>query len=330
MERVQFPIRLCFGITANKSQGQTYKRVGINLSQAEMFSHGQLYVALSRVGSAKAVSIFKPKGHPNPDHMHNVVYPEVLSEDCHQELPIPDDSLDNISVTDLLNERMGGDFEEDEQNIPAEPIISTSHFVDLEGPENLDMKGYDAIKSQFIENPLDPLHLDDKHAVEEVEEFVQARLSELGYTKSKSQPNTPGDGNCWIHGILDQLSYDYKDQPEQWRKEKLDVKTFRNIIVSYSDDHPELVTEYGLPEDWYETMQQDGVHCDHYFQSLTADYLQRDIILVSALPQDGHDERGEIVIESKTKEEDKPNLYLLYYHEGSFANGHFQSIRPLE
>ena len=62
MERVQFPIRLCFGITANKSQGQTYKRVGINLSNAEMFSHGQLYVALSRVGSAKAVSIFKPKG----------------------------------------------------------------------------------------------------------------------------------------------------------------------------------------------------------------------------------------------------------------------------
>ena len=65
MERVQFPIRLCFGITANKSQGQTYKRVGINLSNAEMFSHGQLYVALSRVGSAKAVSIFKPKGKIN-------------------------------------------------------------------------------------------------------------------------------------------------------------------------------------------------------------------------------------------------------------------------
>ena len=62
MERVQFPIRLCFGITANKSQGQTYKRIGINLSNSEMFSHGQLYVALSRVGSAKSVSIFKPKG----------------------------------------------------------------------------------------------------------------------------------------------------------------------------------------------------------------------------------------------------------------------------
>ena len=328
MERVQFPIRLCFGITANKSQGQTYKRVGINLSKAEMFSHGQLYVALSRVGSAKAVSIFKPKGHPNPDHMHNVVYPEVLSNSKPNfELPIPNDSLDNISFTDLLNERMGGDYEEDEQNVPFEPVLSTSHFVELEGSENLDMEGYDAIKSQFIENPLDPLHLDDDNAVEEVEEFVNARLESLGYERSKSQPNTPGDGNCFIHGILDQLRYD------QWRKANIGVKDFRKIIVSYSDDHPELVTEYGLPEDWYETMQQDGVHCDHYFQSLTADYLQRDIILVSALPQDGHDERGEIVIESKTKGENNKTLgplYLLYYHEGSFANGHFQSIRPLE
>ena len=96
------------------------------------------------------------------------------------------------------------------------------------------------------------------------------------------------------------------------------------------NDHPELVTNYNLPDDWYENMQQDGVYCDYFFQSLTADYLQRNIILVSVLPQDGHDKRGEIVIESKSKDNNKQDLYLLYYHEGSFHNGHFQSIRPLE
>ena len=125
-------------------------------------------------------------------------------------------------------------------------------------------------------------------------------------------------------------SYDYEDEPEQWNKEKLDIATFRNIIVSLVNDCPDLVTNYNLPEDWYEKMQRDGVHCDNFFQSLTADYLERDIILVSALPRDGHDERGEIVIHSKSKDQNKPNMYLLYYHEGTFANGHFQSIRPLE
>ena len=124
-------------------------------------------------------------------------------------------------------------------------------------------------------------------------------------------------------------SYDY-DQPEQWEKEKLDVATFRNIIVSLVNDRPDLVTNYNLPEDWHENMQRDGVYCDHFFQSLTADHLQRNIVLVSVLPRDGHDERGEIVIESKYKDENKEDLYLLYYHEGSFLNGHFQSIRPLE
>ena len=140
--------------------------------------------------------------------MHNVVYPEVLSHSHPDlELPFQNDSLDNISFSDLLNERMGGDFEEDEQNVPSEPVpsTSTSHVVDLQGPENSDLEGYSAISSQFIENPFEPLHLDDLHAIEDVEEFVDARLESLGYEKSKSQPKTPGDGNCWIHAIIDQL-----------------------------------------------------------------------------------------------------------------------------
>ena len=48
LERKQFPVRLCFAVTSNKSQGQTLKYVGIYLNQ-DFFSHGQLYVAMSRV-----------------------------------------------------------------------------------------------------------------------------------------------------------------------------------------------------------------------------------------------------------------------------------------
>lgn len=48
-KRLQFPIRLAFAITINKSQGQTILTCGLDLENT-CFSHGQLYVACSRVG----------------------------------------------------------------------------------------------------------------------------------------------------------------------------------------------------------------------------------------------------------------------------------------
>ena len=78
MERLQFPVRLSFGITANKSQGQTYEFIGIDLTH-HFFSHGQAYVAKSRVGSAKLIKIYQPHNCPTKGYMKNVVYPEILA-----------------------------------------------------------------------------------------------------------------------------------------------------------------------------------------------------------------------------------------------------------
>ncbi|PIA58458.1 hypothetical protein AQUCO_00500412v1 [Aquilegia coerulea] len=75
MSRRQFPVRLAFAMTINKSQGQSVKIVGIDL-QNPVFSHGQLYVALSRCTSLRRITVLLPS--EEDETATNVVYPEVL------------------------------------------------------------------------------------------------------------------------------------------------------------------------------------------------------------------------------------------------------------
>ena len=76
-QRKQFPLRPCFAITINKAQGQSLRTVGLDLTHT-VFSHGMLYVAMSRTGDKDAVHILAPNSQSR-----NVVYPEVL-DDIHQ------------------------------------------------------------------------------------------------------------------------------------------------------------------------------------------------------------------------------------------------------
>ena len=86
--RFQFPVRLAFAMTAHKSQGQTFDRIGIYLP-SEFFSHGQLYTCLSQVGATEKIVILSTTIHVAPSRVQiprdrflikNVVYNEILSD----------------------------------------------------------------------------------------------------------------------------------------------------------------------------------------------------------------------------------------------------------
>ena len=79
-KRTQFPIKLAFALTVNKSQGQTIKKVGFYINYP-LFTHGQLYVALSRVTNREFIKIMiGPRKYKNKFgfFINNVVFKSVF------------------------------------------------------------------------------------------------------------------------------------------------------------------------------------------------------------------------------------------------------------
>ncbi|XP_019084270.1 PREDICTED: ATP-dependent DNA helicase PIF6-like [Camelina sativa] len=78
MRRRQFSVSVAFAMTINKSQGRSLENVGIYLPRP-VFSHGQLYVAISRVKSKSGLKMLITDSEGKPQtKTTNVVFKEVF------------------------------------------------------------------------------------------------------------------------------------------------------------------------------------------------------------------------------------------------------------
>ncbi|XP_071712830.1 uncharacterized protein [Rutidosis leptorrhynchoides] len=78
-KRQQFPLKVSYAMTINKSQGQSLNKIGIYLPKP-IFSHGQLYVALLRATLPDSLRILIRQHEGQQENvMKNIVYTDFLS-----------------------------------------------------------------------------------------------------------------------------------------------------------------------------------------------------------------------------------------------------------
>ena len=104
----------------------------------------------------------------------------------------------------------------------------------------------------------------------------------------------------------------------------------QQILNQVETDRKFNLAEFVDKAQWIRKMRRDKEFCDHAFLCSAAHVLERDIHILPVFVEDGHKNRkGTIIIKTNQTPKEAP-LYVLYYSDDWFYNGHFQSILPIE
>ena len=87
MERKQFPLRLAYAMTYNKSQGQEFDKVVVDVRK-QPFTHGHLYVALSRIRIANNIRLFTETNLGLSDNDDLLFDPPIVTNVVYKNLSI--------------------------------------------------------------------------------------------------------------------------------------------------------------------------------------------------------------------------------------------------
>ena len=163
--------------------------VGIDLSKP-CFSHGQLYVALSRVGNGKHLHIF------SPHHMltENIVYKEALSAnenffshayDDRESAHLLEDSDSDTTQPEDIDDLELHAFEDDHAFQCNSDMQSAGHSTETE-------------QSLHKKRQRDTL-LDTSYELPQGDHYTTIRT--IAEENNWKALNVPGDGSCFFHAL---------------------------------------------------------------------------------------------------------------------------------
>ena len=167
-------------------------------------------------------------------------------------------------------------------------------------------------------------------SLEQGQFVLQRRLQELDFILSPSQPETPADGSCLFHSILDQIKFN----PEL-RNEAFSHLEIRWKIVNYGYDvflkTKKLPwTDVGTPEEWKRRMSNPSEWCDGVALQLASNVFSVDIVIIFAFQESAEaidKNLGITIIKCLEKPKHQP-IFLFLFPDCSFSPAHDQPIRP--
>ena len=183
---------------------------------------------------------------------------------------------------------------------------------------------------QYFSLPWPTSPSSEKLSLEQGGFVMDRRLRDLSLTVSPSQRETPKDGNCLFHSLLDQLRYNSElhDFAE-------DHEEFRTKVVTYGYDKFLKNKEVDLVRR-SRALLSEGMEEKHatawslWSLTLASNVLGVDIVIIPAFRESSvHPGLGITVIKSIKKPQYDP-LYMFLFSESDFKEPHYQSVRPID
>ena len=171
----------------------------------------------------------------------------------------------------------------------------------------------------------------DKLTLNQGELIMVQRLEEIGFISSKNMPKSPRDGSCLIASFKDQI----EGQDHVMAGFAPDLKTSRIIMAKtgynlVKSGRLSFIGD-GTIEDWLNSMMKPSTYGDEIMLNAASNLFSSTIVIFSALKESSVENRTMGFYKVHPLQQPmNPPLYLFYFNESDFTDGHYESIFPVD